>query len=441
MRRSETFCAIQSGTPTPRPLLPVWLDVAQYGGQERVYGPGRLSGTGRPMNRIRPVNRLLILVVSTLLVVVGASAAGLAAPITGSNQAVPATDAAQAPSPADAAFGGDANAVVIEFSVMPSADDPTRMETIVILQQGGGRRICVNLKSTDVITRSYRKRGGEPFSPAIPGDIRGFTSGDTGSLVGFNDTTVFIRPHTIDDTFTNQNECFIAGEAEGCFLPDGEDCDQRLEEGEVACVLGTISRAGCSLLDHASLSRQMRVLVALNQPPGEAPIITAADIAQAPEVIVTPEEPGADLPTGPAPDGPTGEAPPSGGGGGEDLVIVPNVVGLSVPVGIGVMTNARLTVGTVVVTRQFSALDDLFISSARAAICLPEPALCDDPGATIDSQDCVPGESVPPFTVCNLTAGLLVIPPDIPEPSSLALFAAGLGLLILMTWWRRRRLG
>ena len=338
--------------------------------------------------------------------------------------------------------------MVIEFSVMPSADDPTKMETVVILQRGGGRRICVNLKSTDVITRSYRKRGGEPFSPAIPGDIRGLTSGDTGSLVGINDTTVFIRPHTIDDTFTNQNECFIAGEAEGCFLPDEDDCDQRLEEGEVACVLGTISRAGCSLLEHASLSRQMRVLVALNQPPGEEPIITAADIAQAPEIIVTPEEPGADLPTGPAPAGPTAEAPPSGSGGGEDpvedLVIVPNIVGFPVPASIRMVTNAGLTVGTVVVTRQFSALDDLFIRSAWAFKCVgPNPEDCDNPSSTITDQgkDCVPKTKVPPFiTVCNVL-GVLDLSTAIPEPPSLALFATGLGLLILMTWWRRRRRG
>ncbi len=441
MRRLGTFRATLIDASAPWSILLNWLCAALLDIGQRVGAPRWSLGANRTAIRTAPAGHLAGLAVLALLLVTSASTLGLAAPITGSNQAVPATDAEQAPSPADAAFGGDANAVVIEFSVLPSADDPTRMETVVILQRGGGRRICVNLKSTDVITRSYRKRGGEPFSPAIPGDIRGLTSGDTGSLVGFNDTTVFIRPHTIDDTFTNQNECFIAGEGEGCFLPDEEDCDQPLEEGEVACVLGTISRAGCSLLEHASLSRQMRVLVALNQPPGEEPIITAADIAQAPEVIVTPEEPSADLPTGPAPAGPTAEAPPSGSGGGEDLVLVPNVVGLSVPLGIRLLTNARLTVGTVVVTRQFSALDDLFISSARAQTCLPEPALCDNPGAKISSQDCVPNTLVPPSTVCNLTAVLLVTSPDIPEPSSLALFATGLGLLILMTWWRRRRLG
>jgi len=443
MRRLGTFRATLIDASAPWSILLNWLCAALLDIGPRVGAPRWSLGANRTAIRTAPAGHLAGLAVLALLLVTSASTLGLAAPITGSNQAVPATDAERAPpvAPNRPGAAADASATVIEFSVLPSADDPTRMETIVILQQGGGRTICVNLKSTDVIVRSYRKRGDEPFAPAVPGDIRGLTSGDTGSLIGFNETSVFIRPHTIDDEFTNQNECFIAGEAEGCFLPDEEDCDQRLEEGEVACVLGTISRVGCSLLDHASLSRQMRIFIVLNQPPGEEPIITAADIAQAPEIIVTPEEPGADLPTGPAPAGPTAEAPPEGSAGGEDLVIVPDVVGLSVPVGIRLLTNARLTVGTVVVTRQFSALDDLFISSAWAFTCLPEPELCDNPGAKISSQDCVPNTLVPPSTVCNLTAVLLVTSPDIPEPSSLALFATGLGLLILMTWWRRRRLG
>jgi hypothetical protein len=406
-----------------------------------------------------------MLALSLLLGAAVATAPALAAPITGENEPGPSgesadaldTPALQDPaalSPDDAAVGENSDAMVIEFSVMPSADDPTKMETVVILQRGAGRRICVNLKSSDVIVRSYRKRGDEPFAPAVPGDIRGLTSGDTGNLIGFNETNVFIRPHTIDDAFTSQDECFIAGEAEGCFLPEeGEDCDQRLEEGEVACVQGAISRAGCSVVDHASLARQLRILVTLNQPLGETPIITEADIAQAPEVAA-PEEAGADLPAAPAaPAGPTDEAPPSGSGGGEepveepveDVVLVPDVVGMPVPVGIQVLTDARLTVGTVFVTRQFSALDDLFIKSAWAFTCVgPNPEDCDNPSSTIIDQgpDCVAGTEVPPFiTVCNDVQGVLVLSTAIPEPPSLALFATGIGLLILMTWWRRRRLG
>jgi len=422
MRRSETICASESGTSAFRLSLQARL-------------------------------RRGMLALSLLLGALAATA--LAAPITGENEPDPFGELANAPDtpalqdpaalgPADSADEGDADVMIIEFSVLPSADDPTKMETVVILQRGGGRSICVNLRSTDVIVRSYLKRGDEAFAPAVPGDIRGLTSGNTGSLIGFNETNVFIRPHTLDDDFTNPDECFIAGEAEGCFLPEeGAHCDQIVEEGEIACVQGAFSLAGCSVVDHASLSRQLRVLVTLNQPPDEAPIITAPEIAEAPEVA--PEEAAAEPPAAPpAPADPIIEAPPSDTDGGLGLVLIPNVVGMSVPVGIQVLTDAGLTVGTVFVTRQFSALDDLFIKTAWAFTCVgPNPEDCDNPNSIVTDQgpDCVAGDEVVPLTVCNDIQGVLDLSAAIPEPSSLALFAAGLGLLILMTWWRRRRLG
>ena len=434
MRRSKPSYANESGTDAPRPSLQARL-------------------------------RRCMLALS-LLLGAAATAPALAAPITGENQPGPSGESADAPdlpapkvpaaqSPTDAAFGGDTDATVIEFSVLPSADDPTKMETVVILQRGGGRRVCVNLKSTDVIVRSYRKRGDEPFSPAIPGEIRGLTSGDSGDLIGFNETKVFIRPHTTDDEFTNPDECFFAVGAEGCFLPDEADCDQRLEEGDVACVVETISRAGCSLLDHANLLRQLRILITLNQPPGEAPIITAADIAAAPEIVAAPQAP---APAGPAPASPTGEAPPSGAGGGAPpsdtgggpaLVDVPNVVGLSLLNAERVITSGGLVVGTVTIVGdvgdQFGSLEFGIIGSARAQVpsTLPPPVLAAliviaqstllPNGATIDG---------PCFTCVPLGTAVDVVaePPEavIPEPSTLTLFGMGLGLLILITCWRRR---
>jgi len=423
MRRSETNCANELGTSAPR-----------------------LSSQAR-RRRCMPALAL------SLLLGAAATAPALAAPITGENEPDPAGESADAPnqpglqdfaapSPADAAFGDDADAMVIEFSVMPSADDPTKMETVVILQRGGGRRICVNLKSTDVIVRSYRKRGDEPFAPAVPGDIRGLTSGDSGSLIGFNETNVFIRPHTRDDNFIGQDECFITGEAEGCFLPEqAEDCDQRLEEGEVACVLGSISQTGCSVVDHASLTRQLRILVALNQPPDEAAIITEAGIAQAPEVIAAPEEAAAEPPGAPpAPAGPTDEAPPSGSGGGElpVLVPVPNVIGLTQAAAEAKIIAADLMVGAVTRETVVSSLGNPFIRSAMAqGSCLSLPVV---DGIVFDQSPCpteITGISVAQGTSVSLMVGQAAA--AIPEPSSLALFAMGLGLLIVVTMWRRRR--
>ena len=381
-----------------------------------------------------------------LLLVLTAGAGAWAAPITGSTQPDTTPDTAAAPA-ADAdepAGGDDLGATVIEFSVLPSVDDPTQMETVVILQRGGGRRVCVNLKSTDVIVRSYRKRGDEPFEPPIPSEFRGLTSGNSGILEAFNGTKVFIRPHTPEDTFANPDECFVTGEAEGCFLPDVEDCDQTLEEGDVACVMGTISRTGCTLADHTNLTRQMRILVTLNQPPGEEPIITAADIPGAPELPVPPEGPEGGLPEGPGEGGPTDEAPTDGGGGGE--LLVPPHIGLTIPAAEAELAKFGLSVGTVTVNVLFASLDNGIVRSARAAeltVCNPDPApeTCEAVASvaiTIDST-CEEGTPTSLFPLgCDLT-GEASLAAAIPEPSSLALFAMGLGLLILIAMWRRRR--
>ena len=426
MRRSETFCAIESGTHSPRPLLPVWLEVTQFGGQERVYGPGRLSGMGRPMHRIRPVNRLLILVVSTLLVVVGASAAGLAAPITGSNQAEPASESEQPPfsGPGALAVVGDPGATVIEFSVGPSASDPNKMETIIKVQQKGGRSICVNQSTSDIISRSYRKRGDEPFAPAVPTEIRGLTSGDSGDLVGFNDIRVFIRPHGPEDEFTNLDECFVAAEAEACFVADEEDCDQPLEEGDLVCVGDSISSSGCPALDHANLMRQLRIMLALNAPPGQ--IITAAGIAGAPELALPPPPPPPPSPP-PPPAGPTDGTDFTGSGGGE-TVEVPNVHGFPLGQAIATITGVGLVVGEVrPAGQQTGALMGTIVRSAHA------------------EEEPVVDFTIPPagtFVALGSSVIFVLFAPTapIPEPSTLALFAMGLGLLILITWWQRRRL-
>ena len=279
-----------------------------------------------------------------------------------------------------------------------------------------------------------RKRGDEPFAPSIPGDIRGQTSGDSGNIIGFNETKVFIRPHTLEDTFNNPNECFTAAGAEGCFLPEQIECDQVLEEGEFACAMGTISRTGCSITELTNLTRQIRVVTALNQPPGEAPIVTEAGITTAPEVTVTPDAPEADLPSGEEPAGPTAEAPPleappdiGGGGEAPPQVKVPLLIGLTLSDGEEKLISVGLVLGTVTTqVAQNRSIIDSVIKSARAddpEICAQDPVV----GTEVDEGSAVDVET------CADT--------NIPEPSTFALFALGVSLLIIMTWWRRRRLG
>jgi hypothetical protein len=301
------------------------------------------------------------------------------------------------------------------------------METVIIVQQKGGKRICLNQSNSDIISRGYLRRGDAPFDPAVPNEIRGLSSGDSGELVGFNDIKVFIRPHSSADEFTDPDECFRVAEVEACFVASDEDCDQSLEEGDFICVGDSISNSGCPVVDHANLMRLLRVMLALNQPIGETPIITAAGLPGAPDFAAPSGEPGG-LPAGPAPGGPTAGPIFSGSGGGPSLVAVPDVFGLTVPQANGKITGVGLVLGSVTTQdQQTGSLVPSIISSAHAQACEPDTVITQTPPA---------GTLVPPGTPVNIV--LCAQPAAIPEPSSLILFALGLGLLILFTWSRRR---
>jgi hypothetical protein len=418
MRREIAFCATRSGT----------------GALARPPAVRHGPALARAIRRIPP------LMFSLLLGLTLSSASGLAAPITGETQAEPAAEPAgpltlQDPAaPAvEPSFGGDADATVIEFSIVPSASDPNKMETIIILQQGGGKKVCVNQNSSDIISRGYRPQGEAPFNPNVPGEIRGLSSGDSGELVGFNDIKVFIRPHSSADEFTDTDECFRVAEVEACFVADGEDCDQELTEGELLCVGDGISSSGCAVADHTNLMRRLRIMVALNQPLGETPIITAADVAAAPGLALPngdSGEPSGEPPAGPAPAGPTADEPVGGSGGGPNLVTVPDVFGKTLAEATGIITGVGLVVGDVATQDQQAGL--LLPSPIRPAHAQGQAC---EPG-TVITQAPPAGTLVPPETPVNLV--LCAQAAEIPEPSSLVLFAVGLGLLILFTWSRRR---
>ncbi len=414
MRREITFCATRSGTGAlTRPPV-VWL------------GPA-LANVRR---RVPP------LIFSLLLGLALASASVRAAPITGENQPESAAEPAgplalQDPAaPAvEPSFGGDADATVIEFSIVPSASDPNKMDTVIIVQQGGGKDICLNQSTSDIISRIYLKRGDAPFDPAIGGEIRGLSSGDSGELVGFNGIKVFIRPHSSADEFTDTDECFQVAEVEACFVADGEDCDQDLQEGDFVCVGDGISNSGCAVAGHTNLMRRLRIMVTLNQPVGETPIITEAGVVTAPDLALPSDEPGeptSEPPAGPAPEGPTADEPV--GGGGANQVTVPDVLGKTLAQASGIITGAGLVVGNVTTEVQHAGLRiPSLIRSAHAQHCIPD---------TVADQD--PDKDVSVLTGSLVHLELCPQAVAIPEPSSLALFAVGLGLLILFTWPRRR---
>lgn len=443
MRREIAFCTTKLGkSALPRPPG-LWLGAALSGVRGRigcwVWGLGRAAAcAGR-----RAPNRMPPLIFPLLLGLTLAPVSVLAAPIIGETQpesagksAGPLTlqDPSASPlgSSAGPSFEGDADATVIEFSIVPSASDPNKMETVIIVQQKGGKKICVNQNNADIISRGYQPQGEAPFNPNLPSEIRGLSSGDSGELVGFNDIKVFIRPHSSADEFTDTDECFQVAEVEACFVAGEEDCDQSLEEGDFICVGTSISNSGCPVVDHANLMRRLRIMMALNQPLGEAPIITAAGLAGALNLATPngqPGAPGGGLPAGSAPAGPTAGTTFSGSGGGENLVAVPSVSGLTLAQASGIITGVGLVVGNVTTqNQQTGSLMPSIIGSAHAQACEPGTVITQTPAA---------GALVPLGTPVNLV--LCAELAAIPEPSSLALFAMGLGLLMLFAWYRRLR--
>ena len=148
-------------------------------------------------------------------------------------------------------IGNAGDAAVVQFSILPALDDPTKMETRIFVQKKGGRQICLQIRSDDVVTRAYRPSGEDPFAPVVPTVLRGKTSGQSGDLLGFNEKKVFIQPHSAEDIFT-ENECFVADGQEACFVADTLECDQILEEQQEVCVGVGLTQGGCGGLGHAN---------------------------------------------------------------------------------------------------------------------------------------------------------------------------------------------
>jgi len=108
-------------------------------------------------------------------------------------------------------------------------------------------------------------------------------------------------------------------------------------------------------------------------------------------------------------------------------VTVPDLFGRTVLQATNILAEVNLFVGNVT-TQQAGLLIPSIIRSAYAQACAP---------GTVISQFPLAGASVFPDTAVDLV--LCAQPPAIPEPSSLVLFTVGLGLLMLLTWSRRRR--
>lgn len=355
----------------------------------------------------------------------------LAAPILGQDQedqttAAPVTPAIQ---PAVA----NVQKTVIEFTILPSAADPNTLETTIFVRRSGGRLICANLGTQEIIARAYEPKE-EPFSPEIPSQLRGRQTNHVGQLLGFNTNNVFIKPNSRADKFDNPTEPFTVGDFEAVFIRGDDQCDQELTEDEVI-IVGEFIRTGGSVVGGFNdLTRQLRVTLAVNSvaiisfAPG-APPPTTGDFV--PGIVGGGIAP---------PSGAIGAAPVSsdsfavgGEGGGGGLPIIPNVIGLPLGNAISLITSSGFIVGTITArpADNASLLDGLFITTAYAFTIPPELSIFD----LVISQSQA-GEQ--PFgTVVDFGVQAQNIP--VPEPSTASIFIVGLLLVGGWYWYSRTR--
>ena len=321
------------------------------------------------------------------------------------------------------------DAAVIQFSILPSPANPDRLETTIVVQQDGGRKICVNHTSPAIIVRGYQSDA-DPFDPDLLSRIEGQKSGDVGELAGFNSKKLFIRPRGTDDRFDLPDEPFSVGQYKGVFRRDQVECDQELSEGDYACLDEVIRTYNCDLTRHAALVRDLRIAIALNSTqiiePSSGEPLNGSGIG----------------PFGPVngainpPSGTTGAAPSFtgsfSGSGGDGLVLVPDLIGLPVGNATSLVTSIGFVVGNVVKkSKSASLFEGLFIGTAHAQ---GAPSDC-----IVIDQFPSQGERVPVGTAIDLTCQINIAAVAVSEPSSSALFLFGLVALASSLWFSRKR--
>ena len=400
--------------------------------------------------------RLLVMGQAALAAVAILATTALGAEITGETHTPPPPEVEdQDPVESSVPSGGsDAGGTVIDFSILPDPTDPTKMETQIFVRRTGGRDLCLRMRSDELITRSYRKRGEEPFNPSVPVRLRTQTSGQTGDLVAFNELKVFIKPHNSDYLF-QLNECFVAGSDSGCFVEDLDDCDQHLEENVEVCVSRTLSGAGCTGSNHAGALDTFRKIFAANPSAvittEAAPLETSAgEVAAAPEIGGVFEPPSEETTEAPA-EAPA-EAPviseptvigtlPGGvlgdDGDSDPLTVVPNLIGRTESQARQDLENAFLALGVVATEGDGTVLAGFSLIKPAYAQASPQ---CDDstvqPGTTC-SQCRKAGEIVSHgIVVCIVLKSAFAAAP---EPGMLAIFLTGLLLLLFVVWPGRTR--
>lgn len=339
----------------------------------------------------------------------------------------------------DLPTGAAGDATIIHFSVLPT-EAGGENETRIFVQRKGGRDVCVTIRSEDLISRSYRKKDEEPFSPSVPSTIQGDTSGQRGQLVGFNETKVFIEPDSPDNDF-KLNECFTAGNAEGCFIDDVDECDMHLDEYEEVCVGNAVSEGACTGADHAGAIDLLKKMLAVNEQEtlvtGAGPVTGPGDVVETPEIggLFQPpgEGGGRPLVTGPTVTGPLGHTLVPGGGS-TDLTIVPNLIGMTESQARNALESAMLQIGNI----SFASIES---GTSVAGLLLIRPAHAQQQNCDFqvnNNEVCSQSERAGAIVPVGLAVSVILqTGSNVPEPATLFLFVTGL-LLVIFLFHRTR---
>jgi hypothetical protein len=275
-----------------------------------------------------------------------------------------------------------------------------------------------------------------PFSAAdAAGTLEGVESRDAGRIVAVDERygrgagVVAIEPLSEGDEFLLPDEAFtVEGVRKAKFTSQLSDCVEVATGQETTVAMNGIPTAPrlitASFLDE---ERVVRLMVAVSEAAADpAEVAPAAGPAAAPLAPAAFGLPGTTTSIGgpgsfPSQVFPTATA---GGGGGDALVIVPNLIGRTVGEARNMITGSGLSIGRIAISERRAMLDAI-VGVAWAQ---------DQDAATVIDQSPSPGTQASAGDAVDLTAEFAM---PIPEPASLLLFATGLALIVVVMARRR----
>jgi hypothetical protein len=277
----------------------------------------------------------------------------------------------------------------------------------------------------------------KPFSSADLGELlQGAESHDAGTVIsvdqryGRGGGVVTMQPRGDADEFLLPDEPFtVSGMRKAKFTTAVADC-VNVPAGQQTTVAegGLPSPPQLTTAEFLDQERLMRMIVAVAESAEEEQIAPGAG----PSTATTRTAPALPASTSTGRGAGAGTFPsaslPSvaaGAGGGEDTMLVPNVVGTTVGEARSMIEGAGLSVGNVTVTQRQAMLDGI-ISIAWALDEMIVIAQHPDPGTLVSAVD-------PPPVDLEAEAP----PQAIPEPASLLLFATGLAFIVIVMARRR----